>query len=403
MKHYGGSAPAFAMAIVGIPCLLGSALCAQNPNDSGRSNSWTSVTEAQNSGSTNPIRTRVSHSDTGNREMETRSLERIGSDGHYEAYLVMEKETIRIDSTTVSTVERSYVRDPDGRRQLTQVTEGESRTLADGEVRKVRTTSNPDVNGRLQVVQKEIEDKKQTSPNVQDTRTSEFTSDVNGGLKESVRTERRETRSDDHTVRFQETNLMRDGNGNWQTLEVRQGVVKDDGKQRSKEENVLRPDSDGKLLVVQRTMSKEIASASGETQSTTETYSVDLPGATRDRNLHSVERVTTVRRVGQDGQRSTQTHVENPNPGSLTQGMRVTSQVDEFVTRGADGISHETRTLQTIDGSGSLGVVWVDMGISDKPVQVDVTVPTPAQSLAAQSTAKTQPAEPATQPSSRPK
>jgi len=266
----------------------------------------------------------------------------MGADGHYEPYLVVEKETIRVDSSTVSTVERSYARAPDGRRQLIQ---GQSRTLADGAVRTVRSTSNPDVNGRLQLVQKEIEDKKQIGPNLQETRTSVLTQDVNGGLRESMRTERRETQSD-HTVEFQETNVMPDGNGNWETREVRQGVVKEEGERRSQEENVLRPDSDGKLAIVQRTIRKEIAGAGGERQATTETYSIDLPGATRDGSLHPVERVITVSRASQDGQQSTHTLVEKPNPGAPTQGMRVTSQALEVVVRGSDGVAHETRSLE---------------------------------------------------------
>jgi hypothetical protein len=384
--------PVCRILMVGIFCLLGSFLRAQNLDDSGEAKSWTSATEPQFTGSANSIRTTENHSQSGNRTVETQSLERMGADGHYEPYLIVERETVKVDSTTVKTVERSYASDPNGGRQLIEVTEGQSQTVGQGAVRTVRTTSNPDANGRLQVVQKEIEVTNQTSPNVQETRTSVFTTDGNGGLSESVRTERQETRSADHTVQFQETKLVRDPNSSWQTSEVRRGLVKDDDKRHTKEQTVLQPDSNGRLAIVQRTLSTEIAGADGKGQTTSETYSVDLPGTTRDGNLHPVERVTTVHQASQDGQRSTLTRVEKPDPGSPTDGMRVTRQALEVVVRGGAG-AVETRSVRAIDGSGNLGVVWVDIGTSDKPSAVQVSVSSPGQPASAPPTAKATPAK----------
>jgi len=382
----------YRILILGIFSLLGLSLCAQNLDDSGGTKSWTSARESQFVGSANPVRTTENHSQSGNRTVETQSLERMGADGHYEPYLIVERETVKVDSTTVKTVERSYASDPNGGRQLIEVTEGQSQTLGQGAVRTVRTTSNPDTNGRLQVVQKEIEDTKQTSPNVQETKTSVFTTNGNGGLSESVRTERQETRSPDHTVQFQESKLVRDSNSNWQTSEVRRGVIKDDDKRRTEEKTVLQPDSNGRLAIVQRTVSTEIAAAEGKSQTTTETYSVDLPGATRDGNLHPVERVTTLHQASQNGERSTLTRVEKPDPGSPSEGMRVTGQALEVVVRGSAG-AVETRSVQALDGSGNMSVVWVDIGTSDKPAAVQVSVSTPGQAASAAPTAKASPAK----------
>ncbi len=381
--------------VLGVTCFLQSGLWAQTSDDStgSKSKSWTSVTEPQNSGAVNPTRTKVSHTESGNRALDKQSLERIGPNGNYEPYLDVEKETVKVDSTTVRIVERSYARDSDGRRRLVQVTEEESRNLPGDEVKTVRTTSNPDLNGGLRVVQKEIEDTKQTSPNVQETKTSVLTPDVNGGLTESVRTEQRETKNADHTVQFQKSTLVQDGGGRWQAREVRQGVIKEDGAEHSREESVLQPDSEGKLAVVQRTVSKEAASASGETRGTTETYSVDLPGAPRDGSLHPVQRVTTVHRADQGGRQSTETQIEQPNPGSPASGMRVTGGTIDIVRSGADGTTHETRTIQSLDGGGSLGAVWVDMGTSDKPSPGQVNVAPAAKPGSAQTPAKATPAK----------
>jgi len=346
-------------------CLLG-VLWAQNPKDLGRSNSWSSVTETQLLVTAHRTKTSVSYGDAGSRKVETESLERRGADGHYEPYFDVEKETIRVDSDTVRTVERSYAWDSVGqRRQLVQVIEGQTRTLADGVVKTVRTTSNPYAEyGNLQAAQQEVEVKKQISADVQETTTSFFALQM-GRLSELRRTEERDTRRG-HSIEFQKTDLVRDGNGGWQTREVRQGVAKEDG---SKEENVLCPDSEGKMSVVQRTTSKQSTAAGGGTQVITETYSLDRPGWSRDGKMHLVERVTTISRLGQDGQQSTQATVENPNPGSPTDGLQVTGQSLDVVVRGADGIAHEARTVRGDDGSGNMRVVRVDKGTSNKPKQ----------------------------------
>jgi hypothetical protein len=233
------------------------------------------------------------------------------------------------------------------------------------------------------MVHKEVEDTKQTGPNVRETRISVLTPDVNGGLTESARTEQRETRSGDHAVQFEKTTSVKDGAGYWRPREVRQGVIKEDGKEQTRDESVLQPDSDGKLALVNRTVSKEAAGASGETQATTETYTVDLPGATRDGTLHPVERVTTIHRAGQGGGQSTQTRVEQANPDSPT-GMRVTGETIEVVRPGPGGTTHQTRTVESLNDNGSPGAVWIDMGTSDKPAHGQVNLAAPAQATPAQ-------------------
>jgi hypothetical protein len=384
-----------ATLMLGICCARGYPLQAQTSwtfahpsvtsDDSSTSKSWTSSTERQfYSTSLHPVRTKESHTESGNRTVDTQVLERQTIEGDYELYLVVEKETVKVDSTTVRTVQRSYARGPNGQRQLVQVTEEEeSRNLSSGEVRTVRTTSNPYATGSLQVVHREVEQKKQTSPNVQEIRRSVFTPDVNGGLSESLRSEERQTRSGT-TLEFQKTDRVRDGSGAWQTLEVRQGTVKEDGKQRSREENVLQPDSYGKLAVVQRTIGKETADRTGQPQSTSETYQLDVPGRSRDGSLHPVERVTTVHRVGANGRQSTQTEVEQPNPGSPTAGLELTSQQVTISTRDADRVTHETRTFRATGGNP--GVAWVDMGVSNRPNEVHVSMAPVSGSTATQAT-----------------
>ena len=393
MNAHAPSSLIWTVVIVGV---CSGSLLAQTSGDSSANKSSTSSTQPQYSGSANPTRSKESHTVGGNRTVDTQVLERIGADGKYEPYLTVEKEIIRIDSNTVKTVERSYARGSDGQRQLMQVTEAEARTSSGGDVKTVRTTSNPDVNGNLQVVQKLIEEKKQTSPQVQEIRTSRFAPDSDGALRESERTDERQTRTG-NTVEFQKTDRIPDLNGNWQTREERKGTIKEDGAQRLKEESIQQPDSDGKMGIVQRTVEKQSADVGGQTKATTETYSVDLPGVPRDGSLHPVERVTTVHTAEPNGKQSTQVRVERPNPGSPNSGMQVTSQVLDVSTSDSNGVSRQTRTIQAAGADGNLGVVWVDMGVSDNPNQMQVSMA--PQSKAAQ----TSPAKPASQSSPQPK
>jgi hypothetical protein len=273
-----------------------------------------------------------------------------------------------VDSTTAKIVERSYAPGLSGQRQLVQVIEEESSDLPSGGMKTVRTTSNPDANGRLQVVQKEVQEKQQSSPNVQEIKRSVFTPYVNGGLSESLRSEERQTRSG-NKLEFQTTNRVPNGNGAWQTLEVRQGNVTQEGKQQSREEDVLRPEYNGKLTVFKRTIDKTIV-GNGQTQSTSETYSLDVPGTPRDGRLHPIERVTTVNRTEANGRQTTHTEIQGPNAGSPYAGLKSGTQQVTISTRDDHGVVHETRTLRATDINGNSAVVWVDFSVSDGPNEI---------------------------------
>jgi hypothetical protein len=370
---------------------LGSGLWAQNSDDSTDSQSWTATSDLQNSIGANPVRSAAAHTQSGNRTTDTNSLQRVGLDGRYDPYLDVEKETVKLDATTVRTIQRSYAY-ADGQRHLVQTTQEESHSLPGGEVKTVRTTSNPDSNGGMQVVQKEIEDTRDLGGGVQQTTKSVFMPNIDGSLSESLRTQQRDIRTDDHTVQFQKTTMLNDGSGNWLTSEVRQGVIRDDGKNQTREETVSQPDSDGKLAVVRREVSKQALDSSGAPKTTSETYSVDLPGVPRESNLYPVQRVTTTTSAAsQDGEQSTQTRVEQPNPGSPTEGMQITVQTTDNVRLGPTGVAHETRTIESFNDVGNPNVVWVDIGRSDKPTTVGGA---PAQPSAGAKTGSTAPAQP---------
>ena len=306
--------------------------------------SWTATTESQ-SDNVNPTRTLESHIRSGNRTLDKQSVERRGSDGHFEPYQDIEKETVQVDATTVRTTTRAFGRDANGAKTLVQVTEEEKHALPGGDSNVVRVTSNPDVNGKLQLVQRQIEETKRTSKDVEETKTTVMLPSVNGGLAPAMKVQEVRKRGANDTVESQKTTLLPDGAGNWQVSEIRQATTRQEGKNRSTEERVSRPDSEGKLGEVSRTVSKESESASGEKRNTVETYSVDVPGSARDGSLHLVERATTAQRTSSTGQQTTEQQVEQSNPGDPGSGLRVTTLTTDTVRPGPSG-AQATRTVQ---------------------------------------------------------
>jgi hypothetical protein len=367
----------FLLTTLLIVCLGRLPVWAQTSDNQGSdtTKSWTGTSGSRQSGM-NPTRTSETHTEGDGRTVDKQAVEKIGLDGRYEPYLDTEKESVKVDASTVRIVERAFGRDSDGQRILIQVTEEERRNLGGGAMKSVRNTSNPDANGRLQLIQQEIQETKKTGSNVEDTKTTVLTPDINGGLAAVMQIQERQKRGDDHTTEFRKSTLLPDGNGSWQVGEVREGVIKDDGKARSKDEQVLRPDSDGKLSVVGRTVSREAEPTAGEKRNSIETYTSDAPGSVGDGSLYLDQRVTTIRRAQPDGGQTTEEQVERHNPGEPGGGLRVTTRTIDIVRPGGGGATR-SQTIQSLDSNGNLGVVSVDTGRTDKApvIQVDIAAP----------------------------
>lgn len=335
------------------------------------SRSWTSTADSQ-SGSANPTRTVERHIQSGNRAVDSESIQRRGADGDFEPYQDVDKTTVQVDSTTVRTTTRTFGRDADGAKTLVQVTEEERHTRAGGDSSVVRSTSNPDADGNLRVVQREVEETKKTGKDVEETKTTVMLPGPDGALAPAMIVQERRQQGANDTVASQKTTLLPDLNGNWQVSEVKQATTTQDGKNRSTEERVSRPDADGKLSQVSRTVSKE-SEGTGEKSGTVERYSVDVPGAARDGSLHLVERSTTTQRTSATGQQDAGRQVEQPDPGDPGGGLRVTVVTTDSVRPGASG-AQATQTIQMRDANGSFEVVSVDTTKSDNVHAIQVQI-----------------------------
>jgi hypothetical protein len=352
-------------SMISVILCVGSAVCAEaqdaQPNNANESWTATAQTSVDN---TNPSRTTESHAKSGNRSVDKQRVEVLGPDGEYQPYSDTEKETIHVNATTTRTVVRTYRWDGNGQRILVELTEEEeARSSASGDTQVVRTTSNSDGNGNLQVVQRAVADTRKTGPEAQETKTMVYLADGNGGFAPSLQTQELQKRSADHSVEVKKTTLVPDGNGNWAVGEVKENTIKEDGKNRTSEERVSRPDLDGRLSEVSRTVGKETETAAGEKSNTVETYSTDVPGVAGDGSLSLKQRVTTVQK--KDSASKTEQQIEQPNPGNPSDGLRVSARTKYTVRYAASG-TQQTKTTQTRDANGAFNVVAVQTEKSDQ-------------------------------------
>jgi len=302
--------------------------------------------------------------------VDHQTVERLGADGHYEPYYEVEKESVQVNGTTTRTIERTFARDASGQKILTRVTQEEKQSLPAGGEKVVRTTSNADLDGHLQVAQREVTDTKRINSELQEKNTTVFLSDGQGGMAPSVQIQQREKRSADHTVEVQTSTLLPDGSGKWQVHERKESTIKEDGKERITEEQVLRPGDDGKLAPLSRTLGKESETVAGEKKNVVEIYSPEVSGST-DGNLQLSQRVTVVKRAVSDGAQTTEKRVEQRNMVNPAAGLEVTTKTLDTVQPGSSG-TRETTSIEARDVSGSFTVVSFDTQKSDNVHAIDV-------------------------------
>ena len=361
------------LLVFGAYLLSGFTLVAQTSDSAPKDDpnkSWTATTDSK-SDHTNPARVVESHIQNGNRTVDNRSVEIRGSGGHFEPYQDIETEALQVDDTTVRTTMRTFGRDVNGRKALIQVIEEERHTLPEGTSNVVRITYNPDLNGRLQPVQREIVATKKIGVDVEETKSTVMIPNINGGLAPVLKTDELRKRSADDTVESTKTTLRPDGAGNWQVSEIRQRTIRQDNDTRSTEERVSRRDADGKLSEVSRVLSKESESSSTEKRETVETYSIDVPGVTRDGKLHLVERATTAQRTRATGEQITEKQLEKPNPGNPDSGLHVSVLVKDTVRPVPSG-EQAVQTISVRDSNGNFKVVSISTTESDRVATIQV-------------------------------
>ena len=336
--------------------------------------SWTTTT---NSTSDNllptrlPVRIIESHSQKGERTVDKRSVEILGTDGHFEPYQDIEIEKLQVDATTVRTVTRTFSQDVNGKKALVQVTEEEKHILPGDDSNIARVTYNSDINGKLQPVQREIEESKKIGTDSEETKRTVMLTSINGGLAPAFKTREVRKAGDNHSAETEKTTWLPDVNGKWQVSEIRRNIATPEANGRSIEETVSRPDAEGKLTQISRVVSHELENTSGDKRSSMETYSIDVPGTPQDGQLHLVERKTSISRSTSTGEEKTEQKLEQINPGDPNAGLRLSVLVDGKMVPGPAG-EEASITIRARDSNGNFGTVSVDMTQSDRTPTIQI-------------------------------
>jgi len=311
-----------------------------------------------------PVRIVEKHTQSGDRTLDERSIEVKGDDGHLKTYQEIEKETLQVDSDRARITTRTFGRNVNGAKSLIQVTEEEKHVLPSGDSTVVRVTSNPDVNGKLQPVQREVVEARKTDKDTNETNTTVLLPNINGGLAPAFKTHELTKGRADGTTEIRKDTLLADGAGKWELSEIRRTTISTEGANRTTDERVFRRDSAGQLIEISRVVSKQPNSDSGEKGTIVDAYSIDVPGAARDGHLHLVERATTTQETSTTGERVTQKSVEQVDPANPGSGLGVCLLMNDKMVPVSSG-AQSMMTIRVRDSNGTFSTVFVDTRKSD--------------------------------------
>jgi hypothetical protein len=246
------------------------------------------------------------------------------------------------------------------------VTEEETNHLPNGESDVVRTTSKPTPQGDLQIVEREDVETRKSGPESQDTKSTTYRinsgGNINGNMAPVGQTDEQQKRGDNDRIETTKTTKSVDsGKGGLDLAEISEKVVKQDGENRTTEESISRPDVEGNLAEVSRTVVKDTQSH-GQILETAETYSMDVPGKARDGQFHLIQRVTTVR-SGDAGRTTTEQQIEQIDPVGLD--LKVMTKIADVVTSGPAG-TEQTKTTRARNSDGTFSVSSTETSNSDK-------------------------------------
>jgi hypothetical protein len=299
--------------------------------------------------------------ESGSREIVVDTSEIPDVEGRLAPIQEIVVETIRAAPNTAQTRREVFEFAPDRRRRRLETTESLRETLANGNTSVVLNASAPDLNGRLGVTSRQMEQTRSTAPDVRQTDTTLLVPHVNETLRETERTVYTEHRISPGVVRHDSAHLVRDVNGRWQPMETRRGQAREiEAPERMEEETIQRLDMNGKLAVDQRNVTRR-SKANEQDHVVIETYAPYADGSFRsDSRLALSQRVHRATTATADGGRYTVEEVEGRSRVAPNDPMRVIRRTVTTVRRiGTDRWVTERQVFER-DVNGRLQLVITD-------------------------------------------
>lgn len=310
----------------------------------------------------NPYRTTESHVKSGNRTFDQKVMEVRGTDGQYQPYVRVETETIQESPNLTRSITRTYNPGQDRSEHLTQITEVETRNSV-GVSHSEKTISSVDYYGKPQLKEREVTVTTKNGDS-QTRQTTVYLPGISGQFAPSMQVNEQQRTGPEGTVAIKTQTLLPDLSGRWQTYEIRDRVIERDDRGRTIDDRVSRRDYDGNVSPVSEVITTE-RNAGNQFSSTSQTYSVDIPGQARDRDLHPLQSVTSIR-TSEPGRVTTEQAIVRPDPGEKD--LSTTFKTTDVLVHTSSGTEQRiVVTAQYPDGYPS--VVSLETRTSDKPFE----------------------------------
>ena len=312
-------------------------------------------------GAMTPARVQQTRTESNGREIITEKTETPDIDGRMRVSRETTTETVKTGPGTTQTKREIYTTES-GQRRLAETTQTETQTMSNGSSSSVSNTYSPDVNGRLGLLTREVQEVKSLDPNTRQTDTVIYHPGINQSLRESERRQETEKKVSDELTQTESTRSLRDANGRWQVTESRSQEVRETKTERVEEETVSRLSDQGTMEVSERTVTRQ--SKSGNTDETvTEVYNLNLGGLfRRNNNRLELDRRVRVTTTGEETIRE----VEGRNPISPNDPLRVIERTVETRRQVGPDQWETTRQVFALDGNGRLVPVITEKGATAK-------------------------------------
>ncbi|MBV9609609.1 MAG: hypothetical protein JO187_08635 [Acidobacteria bacterium] len=326
-----------------------------------------------------PTRISEKRTESGNRTIVTRTLESVSVDGNYTPIAVCEDELVKVDANTTRRNTRSYGVNDDGGKFLIETVQEQSKKLANGGEDNVRTVLQNDESGQQRVARREIEKVRPAGANTTESDTTVLLPDVNtGSLAANAMIKEVRRQQSPNVEQVHRTQLLPNGNGGWQTGEVRDEVVRIDANgNRTIEHEVSAPDANGKLSPTERTVTRDTKNGPVETRQV-DRYVPSISGT-----LELDSHMQVVQSTGPGGTQ-VKSEVDTRNPISTSDSLQPAEVTVQTSTPNAQGGRNVTSSTGIADPNGNMTQVTVSFGQSKKdakPQPTDTKVekkPTPS-------------------------
>jgi hypothetical protein len=278
---------------------------------------------------------------------KTSSIPALVLDPSADAPREIQAEVTRPDANTMRIVRRAYNTDANGRVQVIEIVTEDVRATAGGGFSAARSISRLDANGRMQSVEKQTQETVRAGADTYRTQTT--IARGTGSLVPSEQVTQVERKKADGIVEIERTDQLAGVSGGWRTAERRVSSLRETDKRVAAQEEVYRPDINGRLALLRRDVSGQSQDSQGSDTRTIETYLADATGKLQLNGRTTIVNVT----YGDGSQQATQTTVQvnSANPSAaLTLSEKVVQTVRPA---GAETVEKEIQ-VQKPDVNGAL-------------------------------------------------